>query len=390
LEETLNSILFVQNGDFAQAYHRISEGSPETYRDQAASVNFVAGLAPRARVTTFAFGTDQSLINLAPELWATGGPRQAFEAEQISTLFDEAEVTHLVLRTPHLGFLHEAARRKIPALPCFADIFNRRGLRCRYWNWKLRQVLLKCNSPCFSNHSLNASRSMMEVLRLPSQKIVPWDWSKVPVTSEAKSGVHYPDQPSAFFAGTLSEDKGVGDCLDAISLLRTDGLRLTMSFAGPGKTSQWQERAEHLGIADQVSFLGVIPNTQVRAQMHEHDFVIVPSRHSYPEGLPNTIYEGLASRSALIISDHPAFASRLQPDAECLVFPAMDSPAIASSLKRLILNPALYKRLSENAVAALDRLYVGMEWTTMVTAFLNDPENQTGWVENNSLQTLAE
>jgi glycosyltransferase involved in cell wall biosynthesis len=382
------SILFVQNGDFAEAYKRFADGGVETYRDQRASVNFVAGLASEARVTTFAFGANGDRVELAPKLWATGGARKLLDARRISALFEEAKVTHLILRTPHAGFLLEATRRNVPVLPSFADIFYRRGLRGRYRNWKLCRALQKCRAPCFSNHSLNASHSLVEALGLPSEKVVPWDWSKVPLAGGAKSGVANPHRPSAFFAGTLSENKGVGDCLDAIAILRADGLVLTMSFAGPGNIPDWQERAERLGIAEQVKFLGMIPNAQVRAEMHGHDFVIVPSRYCYPEGLPNTIYEGLASRSALIVSDHPAFAGRLKPENECLVFPAANALALAACLKRATLDTDLYRRLSENASTAHDQLYVGMEWTSLVKAFLDDPDDRTGWVKMNSLQTL--
>jgi glycosyltransferase involved in cell wall biosynthesis len=384
------SILFVQNGDYAEAYRRFAEGGAETYRDQKNSVDFVAGLAPDARVTSFAFGAAGNRVELAPELWAMGGPREAFDASRISALLDETAATHLVLRTPHAGFLTEAARRKIPILPIFADIFSSKGLRGRYRSWKLRRALLQCHAPCFSNHSLNASRSLVEAIGLSPQKIIPWDWSKVPMAGKAKSGVGNSSRPTAFFAGTLSEDKGVGDCLDAISLLHADNIMLTMSFAGCGNISDWRMRAEGLGIADHVKFLGMISNAQVRAKMHEHDFVIVPSRHSYAEGLPNTIYEGLASRSVLVISDHPAFAGRLKADAECLIFPAMDSAALAACLKRAILDPVLYRQLSENSATAHDQLYIGMEWTALVTAFLDDPDNQTGWVEMNSLQALVQ
>ena len=134
----MSSILFVQNGNFAEAYRRFADGGAETYRDQKASVDFVASLAPEARVTTFAFGADQDRVELAPQLWAAGGSRETFDEKQISELFDETEATHLVLRTPHVDLLREAARRNVPVLPSFADIFSSKGLRGRYRNWKLR------------------------------------------------------------------------------------------------------------------------------------------------------------------------------------------------------------------------------------------------------------
>lgn len=383
------SILFVQNGDFAEAYNRFAEGGLETYRDQKASVDFVAGLAASAKIITFAFGDDKPLVELAPNLLAISGNRGAFSDQQIASLFDETEVTHLVLRTPDIGFLREAVRRSIPVLPSFADIFDRKGLRGRYRNWKLRRALIQSKAPCFSNHSLNASQSLADALRLPKGKIVPWDWTKVPLSGDAKSQVRDPDRPTAFFAGTLSIDKGVGDCLDAIALLRDAGILLDMYFAGPGDVSGWIEHAERLGIAEQVKFLGMLPNTEVRRKMHESDFVIVPSRHSYAEGLPNTIYEGLASRSALVISDHPAFAGRLKPDAECLVFTAADPKSLCTCIRRGVQDSELYGRLSRNSPTAHDQLYVGMDWGALVTAFLDDPTNQSGWVEMNSLEMIG-
>jgi glycosyltransferase involved in cell wall biosynthesis len=43
--------------------------------------------------------------------------------------------------------------------------------------------------------------------------------------------------------------------------------------------------------------LGVIAAEPVLDEMRNSDAVVVPSRHDYSEGLPNTIFEALASRS---------------------------------------------------------------------------------------------
>ena len=384
-----SSILFLQNGDFEEAFTRFAEGGSETYRDQKASVDFVASLAPNATVTTFAFGTNNYHSRLADNLWAAGGNLETFGVKHASRLLDRTEATHIILRTPNLEILREAARRRIHVLPSFADIFSQGSLTNQYRNWRLQRALLQCQAPCFSNHSLNASRSMVEALGLPQAKVIPWDWTRVPVAKEAKFQVADKDFPTAFFAGMLSEEKGVGDCLDALSILRAENIKLSMSFAGPGDLPKWRARADRLGISEQVHFLGMIPNADVRTEMRRHDFVIVPSRHSYAEGLPNTIYEGLASRSALIISDHPAFAGRLLQDEECLVFSAGNPSELATCLKRSISDPDLYRRLSENGAFAHDKLYVGVEWTSLVTAFLNDPTDRQGWVMPYSLAKMG-
>lgn len=78
-----------------------------------------------------------------------------------------------------------------------------------------------------------------------------------------------------------------------------------------------------------------------------------------PEGFPNTILEGLSSRSPLNISDHPAFR-----------------------------DPSLYADLSERSEGALDGAYFGMGWTELVGTFVDDPADRTGWVARNSLAAL--
>ena len=162
-----------------------------------------------------------------------------------------------------------------------------------------------------------------------------------------------------------------------------------MRFAGNGDLDSWRRRAQALGIADQVDFLGMIPNGEVRREMHAADFVIVPSHHSYAEGLPNTIYEALASRSVLIISDHPAFAGRLRPQEDTLVFPAENPRALADCLAEATRSKDLYHRISQNSENAHDSLYMGMEWTALVSAFLRDPGNASGWAAQNSLASVT-
>ena len=386
---SVRSIVFIQHGDFREVYRRFSDGGDETYRDQKKSVNFVAALAPEARVTTIAFGPETYRTELALNLWAVGLRRDSLRTSDIAGVLENAEPSHVILRTPHLGFLREVQRRKIWLLPTFADIFARKGIRTALQNFATRRALLRAKAPCVSNHSLNASRSLVSVLGLPPEKVVPWDWSKVPLASSGKAGVADPARPTAFFAGAMTDDKGVGDCLEAIVELRREGLKLSMNFAGPGDLDHWKTVAEKLGISDQVRFLGMISNAQVRHEMCRHDFVIVPSRHSYAEGLPNTIYEGLASRSVLVISDHPAFVGRLVPEEECLMYPAANPKALARCLSRVSADRKLYQTLSDNAEKAHDALYVGMEWTALVTKFLEDPENRTNWVEPNALSAMA-
>lgn len=382
-------VLFVQFGNFAEAHDRLRAGGPETYRDQRRSVDFVAGLAGDHDVTVVALGESEPHDRaLGPRLRSIALPGWTQPRATLRALFDRLSPDVLICRSPHRGALAEARRRRIPTLPAFADILAPGGLRASLENLLLRRLLLSPDVPCVANHSLNASRSLATVLRIPRDRIVPWDWSRLPTPYDAKPGPARPDAFRALYVGLIDAQKGVGDILAALRLLLDHGLPLSVSLAGPGDLAFWRAEAERLGVAQAATFLGTVPHNEVLQRMHDHDLVLVPSRHDYAEGLPNTIYEGLASRSPLAVSDHPAFRGRLRPDEDAVVFRAADPASLAEAMARLCADPALYARLSGNALAALDRLYIGPEWCDLMRLFLDDPRDGTGWVARHSLAAL--
>lgn len=383
------NILFFQAGNYGEAYRRFRDGGPETYRDQRASVDFVARLSEENNVTTAAVSNDPHDDQLTPTLRSIGISYGGVTADWVSKLFDELKPDRAIVRMPHHLVLAEAKKRRVATLPTFADIFANDGPKAIYRNLRLRRTLTGDHIPGFSNHSLNATRSLCAALKIPKDKAVPWDWSRIPLAGPAKEGISDPSAPSVFFAGALTEPKGVGDVIRAVAAARQQGHPMTAAFAGPGDQDAWRSETAKFGIEKAITFLGLVPHDEVREQMKVADMVIVPSRHSYPEGLPNTIYEGLASRSPLIVSDHPAFAGRVQHETDCLVFKAGDAEDLATCFARLCTDSALYATISQNAEAASDGLYVGLEWTELVQTFLNDPQNKTGWVEQNALAALG-
>lgn len=390
----MQTLLFYQRGNYAKAYADARSGAPETYRDQYASVNYVASLADRFNVITVSMGDDTHEETLADNLHSVRIPKTDANPATAQAVLRRLAPDLMVVRSPYLPVLHYAKTHGVPTLPCFADIFHSRpgirGLRDRLSFRQLRRALEGPHIACLSNHSLNASRSLVQDLGIAPSRVVPWDWSRITPEGLPKTSADSP--PRAFYAGLISEDKGVGDILEAIALLKAQGHRLELSVAGRCNPAMpleaWHVRTEELGLSDQVHFLGLVPNTEVRARMAAHDMVLVTSRHSYREGLPNTIYEGLASRSPLVLSDHPAFEGRLIPGEGCAQFRASDPASLAQTMRRLSSDPALYARLSEGAPTALEKLYVGLEWATLIDTFANDPSNENGWVAPNALDRI--
>lgn len=83
-----------------------------------------------------------------------------------------------------------------------------------------------------------------------------------------------------------------------------------------------------------------------------------------------TIYEGLCSRSPVIVSDHPMFALRMVHEQNALVFRERDSADLADCVTRLIREPNLYGRLSSYAEVAADGYLCPLKWEQLIQDFL--------------------
>ncbi|MEM1340772.1 MAG: glycosyltransferase family 4 protein [Pseudomonadota bacterium] len=382
-------IVFYQHGNFREALDHFAAGGAETYRDQRLSVGYVEQLAERHQVTVVAMCGEAYDDSARPGLRLVGlSDPTAFKTDQALEFLRQMQPDRLIARSPHAPLLRAAARLGVPTLPSLADSFRRGGPRSFVRRWRLKGLLQGDHIPCVANHSLNASRGLVQGMGLPADRVVPWDWSRMPMHPVTRGPARAPGAPlHLVYAGGLREAKGLGDLLDAMALAQADGVRTRLTVAGRGEPGPWQARAAKLGL--DVDYVGLISHADVVRLMGRGDAVVVPSRLSYPEGLPNTIYEALAARSALILSDHPAFLGRLRDRQEALFFAAENPASLADRLRDLARDPALSKRLAGNAATALEGLYVGLEWPDLITRFVDDPTNQTGWVAPHSLHGLG-
>lgn len=383
-------ILFFQYGDYGAAYRRLAGGGSETYRDQESSVDFVASLSELHSIVTVAVCDRVHEEILKPNLVSIGmDVRTTYDRRSIASLLDRLNPDIIICRTPHVRLLEWASRKRVATLPVFADLFRNRGFSATCRNLRLALLLRRGMFPCVANHNLNASRSVGQSLFVPEYRVVPWDLAKLTVADQPKTAPAKGSDPTALFCGMLAQSKGLGDCLDAVRLLKLRGIALRLTVAGSGELDFWRSRASSLGIAEQVNFTGTVAHRQVQQLMRSQDIVFVPTRWDYDEGLPNTIYEALAARTPLIMSDHPAFAGRLKNGEEVLVCKAANPESLAQNVHRLLAEPALYERLSQRSGAAHDRMYIGLKWEALIRAFISDPHNATGWVGLNSLTAIG-
>jgi glycosyltransferase involved in cell wall biosynthesis len=130
-------------------------------------------------------------------------------------------------------------------------------------------------------------------------------------------------------------------------------------------------RARSKGLGNVIVFHGMTPNREVLERMRAAHLVVVPSRHEYPEGLPNVIYEGFETRTPVICSDHPAFVLRLKDGVGCRMYPARDSRALAESVKAAISDPGTYAALSQSTLEAWQGIQVPVTFDDLIRDWIS-------------------
>lgn len=167
------------------------------------------------------------------------------------------------------------------------------------------------------------------------------------------------------YAGTVNEEKGVGDLIRAVALLKNK-LDVRCSIAGTGEVGALTQLAEQLGVSGLVNFTGQIGNDSVFKLYREADLAIVPSRREFPEGFPLTMFEAIASRTPIVCSDHPIFTPIMKDKNNAAVFRNGRPDSLMKTIAAVLSDGELYARYSEQAVHTWEKLGGTADWRTMI------------------------
>jgi glycosyltransferase involved in cell wall biosynthesis len=302
-------VLIVQySGDYRQAAKDFANHKEETYYAQKYSVNAVAEIGKKVEeVATLCCLTKvpyNEVLENGVRAIGTGFSHK-IQSRKLLKLVEEYHPTHLILRTPNQALIRWAIKRDIKILMLLADSFNSKGLRGKIKNYQLASLLNHKKIDWVGNHNITASMSL-ENIGVNPDKIISWDWPYQisPDFFPVKSLPSNKETWDVFYAGSVTEAKGIGDVIEAIAHLKNQGTSIQLKIAGKGDLENFKNKAKSLKIEDSIEFLGLVPNKTIVPLMREADCVVVPSRSEYPEGFPMTINEALYSRTPIIASDH--------------------------------------------------------------------------------------
>jgi len=162
------------------------------------------------------------------------------------------------------------------------------------------------------------------------------------------------------FAGRLTAQKSLGRALEAVAAVH--GVRLVIAGEGPDR-EPLERRAEELGVAQRVTFLGVQPRRRIVELFRAADAAILSSSW---ENFPHTVVEALSVGTPVLAMEAGGVGEVVRDGVNGLLVPAGDGDALAAAVRRYFADDALRERLraaaaSSVAAYAPDRVFGELE-----------------------------
>lgn len=157
------------------------------------------------------------------------------------------------------------------------------------------------------------------------------------------------NETTLLYTGRIDRAKGLFELVEAVSILRNDGMPVRLNIAGwelkEGNETEKELRlfASTSGAANHIHFLGKLSSGKELNQAYrEADIYVIPSYH---EGFPRTIWEAFANSLPVITTAVGGIPDVLTHLKHAYLIPPRDTRAIVTAVKYVISNAASRKFL---------------------------------------------
>lgn len=187
---------------------------------------------------------------------------------------------------------------------------------------------------------------------VPVEKITPAidvNLFKTSKEVEYKLGV-----PVFMTTGRLHWKKGLVATLEALALLKEQGINFVYKIIGEGKEYERIAFAAYqLGLKDRVEFLGKLPHAEVKSELEKADIYL---QYSIQEGFCNAVLEAQAMGKLCIVSNAEGLTENVLHEQTGWVVPKYSPHLLAEQIKKVLLMDVEEKAvISKNAVERVRR-----------------------------------
>lgn len=145
--------------------------------------------------------------------------------------------------------------------------------------------------------------------------------------------------------------KGYGVAVDAMSLLKKEGVKFHYTIVAGGKKEELIYQINQLGLNDEVTLIDNLPHDEVLQKYKAADIFLLPS---FEEGVANVVLESMALGTFVISTDCGGMEEVITDGVNGFIVPLRDAGAIKDSVLRYIGTPtAKRQEMIENARATI-------------------------------------
>lgn len=201
-----------------------------------------------------------------------------------------------------------------------------------------------------------------EVVRrgMPSGKIV-----IVPGGFAPPAAARTKREPSAerriLSVGAIKPRKGFHTLVEALGLLKAQGFAFRADCLGPKGASNYvarvEARVQELGLEDRVRFAGRVSEEELNDAYAGADLFVLPSEHEGTafEGLGLVYLEAMAYGLPVIGCLASGATDVIRDGENGFLVPPGDAEKLADAMRRVLSDPALWKKMSETAPRSIER-----------------------------------
>lgn len=189
-------------------------------------------------------------------------------------------------------------------------------------------------------------------------RVIPNAVSNIP-SSETAARLPPGDGRTLLTVCRLVPWKGV----DALIRLLRDLPTTRLVIAGDGHLrAELEALAQFSGVAGRITFLGNIPQSAISGHLARADAFVLNSTY---EGLPHVVLEAIAAGTPVVATNAGGTGEVIEHNVTGLLVPVGDHAALQSAIEQLWDDPALGRRLAENAAVRAGRYF---DFEAMVAA----------------------
>jgi glycosyltransferase involved in cell wall biosynthesis len=157
-----------------------------------------------------------------------------------------------------------------------------------------------------------------------------------------------------------------------LALLQPDFREIRLTMIGPdkgdGSLRRARRLAERLGVCDHVSFAGGVPKQEVPRWLNQGDIFLNTTN---VDNTPVSVLEAMACGLCVVSTDAGGVPYLVEPGQDALLVGREDPEAMACAVRRILQEPGLAQRLSENGRAKVEKLdwsVVLPQWESLLSA----------------------